>query len=43
MWRAGVRWQVSPDASQSVAGIRREAGHEAAPEHGLMVRAAFRW
>ena len=40
-WRA--RWRVGPDFTLELAGTRREAANDDAPEHGLMLRVAVRW
>ena len=42
-WRAGVRWQMAPDAKLSLEGTRREVAHAERTEYGLMLRGALHW
>ena len=42
-WRMGARWQMAGDRSVSLEGTRREAANHDGPEHGLMLRGAWRW
>ena len=42
-WRLGARWQVASDRSVSLEGTRREVAKDDGPEHGLMLRGAWRW
>ena len=41
--RAGARWALSPGAALGLEGTRTEAGADATPTHGLMLRGVFRW
>ncbi len=42
-WRAGMRWQLEPDAGLSVEGTRRERARYHDPEHSLTLRGSLRW
>ena len=40
-WRAGVRWQVAPEASLGLQGTRTESA--GGSEHGLRLHGSLRW
>ena len=42
-WRTGVRWTLGPEVTFGVEGARREAGNDNAPDHGIQLRATFKW
>ena len=42
-WRAGARWQLSPDIVLSLDGMRREPADDDASRHELTLRAGARW
>ncbi len=42
-WRAGIRWQLAPDAGLSLEGTRREPAVYHDPEHSLALSGSLRW